>query len=398
MADLPEYTEIHPALADHPLFSGSSSVGMISGENPRWLNKLPYKQQENIQKWGHQMLSQDLKNMGLRHEETEGRYGSPEKSYIVYNPTKEQMIALGNKYGQDSILHVPNGHKSAKIHYTDLAQDEVGNLLKGYSRPSTGSYAFSNTEQPEDYYTKLPGKGYMRLNFDWDKPPTKDNGDITKKEVIEGLLGVLKKVAGPSVFTSWIGNNTGNPSLHNKRVSIVTNTNEKERVEGLNHINSKAISRVRDGDKKEFLLHREMGQEEGEKYLQGDRYNNQQDKRIIGNKEFTPYTSWSLKPISSSKVPKSPAYHLISAWVPEESIAAYVPSLVALVGNKLKNKIHKYTRADQEVVVHPGNFSVLHHTSSVSPMHDGTRINHNKEVDAKVGGHLFDNYNEKFGL
>lgn len=67
MDNMPEFTETTPHLADHPLFSGSQSVGMISGESPRWLHKLPISQQEKIKTVGHQMLGHDLQRMGLRH-------------------------------------------------------------------------------------------------------------------------------------------------------------------------------------------------------------------------------------------------------------------------------------------------------------------------------------------
>jgi hypothetical protein len=172
--DLPEYTDPIPHVADHPIFSGAQPVSMISGDAPKWIQKLPLNQQEQVQKYGHQLLGQDLKRMGLRHEATRGRYGSPEKSYIVYGGTKNQMLSLANKFGQDSFLHMSNGHKTAKIHYSDLAQDEQGQSLKGMHRPTTGTYAFHSSNQPDDYYTHLPGKGYLRLNFDFDKPPQQD--------------------------------------------------------------------------------------------------------------------------------------------------------------------------------------------------------------------------------
>jgi hypothetical protein len=190
--DLPEYQETVPHLADHPLFNGSQSVGMISGESPKWISKLPLSQQEPIKNYGHQMLGKDLQHMGLRHEATEGSYGSPEKSYIVYGASKDQLHNLANKYGQDSYIHAANGHKSAKMHYSDLAQDEAGNSLRGFHVPSKGSYAFHPTEKPDDYYTKLPGKGYMRLNLDFEHPPVSD-GPVTKSELKQKLLIALKK-------------------------------------------------------------------------------------------------------------------------------------------------------------------------------------------------------------
>jgi hypothetical protein len=195
MANFPEYTEAQPGLQDHPLFNGSQSVSMISGQAPKWINKLSLSQQDHVSRFGHHALGRDLKNMGLRHEETEGSYGTPEKSYIVYGASKGQMHNLANKYGQDSYLHIPSGHKSAKLHFSDLAEDEQGNSLKNHYVPSTGSYAFHPDQKPEDYYTKLPNKGYMRLNLDFEHPPVnaEPSKEITKSELRTSLAIALKK-------------------------------------------------------------------------------------------------------------------------------------------------------------------------------------------------------------
>jgi hypothetical protein len=198
MTNFPEFTEVHPELKDHPLFSGSQSVGMISGESPRWLHKLPLSQQDQVQRFGHQMLGNDLKNMGLRAESTEGSYGGPEKSYIVYGATHGQLNHLAGKYGQDSVLYAPSGHKSAKIQYSDISEDEQGKSLKGHYRPSLGTYNYHPTDPPEDFFSKIPNKGYVRLNFDWDKPAisSEPSKEITKAELRQGLLVALKKAIG----------------------------------------------------------------------------------------------------------------------------------------------------------------------------------------------------------
>src|ERR1035437_3459426 len=192
--EFPEHTEALPELQKHPIFSGSQSVGMISGENPKWLHKLPYQRQDSIKRFGHQMLHRDLEHMGLRHEATDGKYETPERSYIVYGASKQQMVDLGSKYGQDSVVHIASGHKSAKIHYTDLAQDDQGASLKGHYRPTTGSYAYHATEQPDDFFSRIPNHGYIRLNFDWSKPPISSEPakDIAKAELKTGLLKALK--------------------------------------------------------------------------------------------------------------------------------------------------------------------------------------------------------------
>lgn len=134
---------------DHPLFNGKTTVGMISGEAPRF----------PAQAAGHEALGNQLKQMGLRADSRDGCYGGPEKSWMVYGPTREQMYTLGKQFGQESVVFSQAGKH--ELMYTN--------------GPNTGRYHPSLdhdwfTQAPEDYYTHMPELGgYLRLNFDWDQ-------------------------------------------------------------------------------------------------------------------------------------------------------------------------------------------------------------------------------------
>ena len=111
---------------------------------------------------GQDALKQDLDAAGLKYEETEGRYGDPERSLIIHGPTREQMYALGKKYGQESVIHSENGKH--QLLYTNGPNE-------GQHHPSLGTYDYfdANQEPPEDYYTKLPNQGAFRLHFDFNR-------------------------------------------------------------------------------------------------------------------------------------------------------------------------------------------------------------------------------------
>lgn len=133
---------------EHPLFSGKSSVGMISGENPRW----------PAQASGHEAMGEAIKNLGLKGEPQLGRYGSPEKSWMVYGPTREQMFKLGRLFGQDSVVYSNSGQH-------ELLYTNGPNI--GRFHPGVGHEWF--TDEPEDFYTHMPKYGgFLRLKFDWD--------------------------------------------------------------------------------------------------------------------------------------------------------------------------------------------------------------------------------------
>lgn len=168
----------------HPIMSGT--YGMISGEAPRFA----------AQHQGHDTMKAHLNSMGLRHEETHGSYGGPEKSFIVYNPTREQMYHLGKKFGQEAVIHGQGGKH--EMLYTNGPNE-------GKYHPSLGKFGFWEKEPPEDYWTHIPGHGHLRLYFDenklLDSPVRHDAtlatgiGNVTQKDEVPwaDFLGALHK-------------------------------------------------------------------------------------------------------------------------------------------------------------------------------------------------------------
>lgn len=147
-----------PELMDHPLFSGANSVGMMTADAP----KFPASE-----KGGELGLKQHLTNLGLKHESTHGSYGGPENSFIIHNPTREQMHHLAHAFGQEAYIYSQNGkHELGYSHGPN----------QGKFHPALPMVTHSN-EQPDDYFTHLPGKGYIGLHFNMDQlhdSPVKD--------------------------------------------------------------------------------------------------------------------------------------------------------------------------------------------------------------------------------
>lgn len=154
------HTGTPPALAEHPLFHPAMTSGLISGEAPRAASA----------PGGHDALVRDLTSMGLRHEETQGFYGGPERSVIVHGPTQQQMYDLGKKYGQESVVWGQGGKH--RLLYTTGENAGQYHPAKNVVRHSP--------EPPNDYYTTLPGMGHVTLYFDFDKKLPA--GELTKAE------------------------------------------------------------------------------------------------------------------------------------------------------------------------------------------------------------------------
>lgn len=150
----------------HPLFAGAR-FGILSADAPKFTPTLE----------GHEHLLRVLKDMGLDHVQTHGRYdGKPERSVIVKNPSREQMQSLGRTFGQESVVYSEGrDHKLLFVNGPDSGKT-VGTKLDGdpidfFSEP------------PKDNYTHLPGHGYFRINFDFGQSP--ESGAV--QPMVKGL-------------------------------------------------------------------------------------------------------------------------------------------------------------------------------------------------------------------
>jgi hypothetical protein len=161
-------------------------VGMMSGENPRFPTQAL---------GGHEELKRDLDAMGVQHEETQGHYGVPERSVLIYGLPRENLYALGQKYGQEAVIHNEGGKR--EFIYTN--GPNAGKMHSGL--PSFEHWP-EGSEPPEDYYTKLPGNGYVRLHFDFDHvdqapvmPNAPQPAPLSPPQGAEGTPGVPHHVA-----------------------------------------------------------------------------------------------------------------------------------------------------------------------------------------------------------
>ena len=108
------------------------------------------KQSEEQNAAANALLRQDLDDIGLEYTEAVGKYGDTQSSFIVVGIPERVAQALGNKYGQESIL------TRKGLIYQD-----------GSITPATGVEVFDTA--PEDFYTEVPGTGaFFSVALDFD--------------------------------------------------------------------------------------------------------------------------------------------------------------------------------------------------------------------------------------
>ncbi len=146
---------LYPAHAQqHPAINGGN-VAILSADNPRFPAELQ----------GEDALKQELDRLGLDYEPTKGKYGSPERSYIVMNPELPTILDLARRLGQESIAYSENGRH--QLHF-------VNGTNAGMATNPAEKHQFVEQE-PQDNYTAVPSPtgdpwGYFTWNIDMDSP------------------------------------------------------------------------------------------------------------------------------------------------------------------------------------------------------------------------------------
>jgi hypothetical protein len=137
-------------------------VGFISGgRNPN--DPADSKLTDEQIKQRDERLRKELERRGFRFTRVKGKYGDEEESFMVMVPEvkREELIALGTKYKQDSVIFVNKG-KNELIYTTGKNE--------GKHHPGSGFKMVD--EEAEDFYTEVgTPEGTMRfsLNFDFGK-------------------------------------------------------------------------------------------------------------------------------------------------------------------------------------------------------------------------------------
>lgn len=75
------------------------TVGMMTAENPQ---AQPLSEEENEKL--NKQLEQDLRDRNLGFKKIQGKFGNYENSYLIPNITRDEIIELGRKFDQESVI------------------------------------------------------------------------------------------------------------------------------------------------------------------------------------------------------------------------------------------------------------------------------------------------------
>lgn len=131
------------------------TIGIISAQNP-----MGQKASKEYNDSSHEDLLRNLKIGHYQYFVTDGKYGDPETSVMVYNISLEEMINLCYRYNQESMIFIDmTDGNEVSCQYWEGA-DKTSKLEKARE-----VHKFINAENDDDFYTKVGREFKFRIPF-----------------------------------------------------------------------------------------------------------------------------------------------------------------------------------------------------------------------------------------
>ena len=181
-------------LSDTTSKGGVQRLGIMTAENPRGMET---DQQMNVDLMKD--FSGFLDKKGMQYVAIGGKYGNPENSYIIINPTMLDMVEFGKMFGQASVIYAQKMRRitmddSPAIHFRfDYIQTEPDGLDKPQFDPQE-YYVVESQDlivetEADDFYSELGDKRFTIPFFVKREMP--DERYVTATDV-EGEVDALK--------------------------------------------------------------------------------------------------------------------------------------------------------------------------------------------------------------
>lgn len=126
-----------------------SSIGIVTAENP-FAKELPPEENKKRNK----MLAQALRQAGYGFYQIQGKYGNVEKPLVIPNISKDDLLFLGKKFEQESVIFVErqeDGQMKAELLYTDGS----GNATE------PRSVVLPVAQDQDDFYSIYKGRKFV---------------------------------------------------------------------------------------------------------------------------------------------------------------------------------------------------------------------------------------------
>lgn len=129
------------------------SIGIITAENPVGVAR-PSK--ENKQR--NESLAHDLRELGYGFYQIGGKYGNVEKPYVIPNVKAGDIVGLGQKYQQASIIYVEKQEDGLLARLIATSGKGIPEVVSRVILPSV--------QNVDDFYSFYKGRNFVIPFFD----------------------------------------------------------------------------------------------------------------------------------------------------------------------------------------------------------------------------------------
>jgi len=129
------------------------AIGILSAENP---HGRALSDSENRQRTAE--LRKVLKEGRLGYRPVKGRYGNLENSFIVNNISRDDVMALGKRFKQDSVVW---GQRVEEGDYYGMDFELIGTDLHNWNEVMGTSRVMIGRENAADFYTEYKGRRFI---------------------------------------------------------------------------------------------------------------------------------------------------------------------------------------------------------------------------------------------
>lgn len=138
-----------------------NTIGFITAENPNGKQQtLSFNKNANLE------LEKELRLMNLGYHKIKGNYGMVEHSYAIPNIKKNELLELGRKYNQETVIFGEKHYNQKnEISYVGMDFNLIYTDYRFGKIESTRSI-FMNNNQMNDFYSEIHGRKFYIPFFD----------------------------------------------------------------------------------------------------------------------------------------------------------------------------------------------------------------------------------------
>jgi hypothetical protein len=162
--------------------SSIHTVGILSAENPHGKKASDSENKKNTVS-----LKRYLTQARYGYRLVKGKYGSDENSIVINNISREDLLELGSRFEQDSVVF--GKRVESKDGYYGMDFEMVGTDTHNFNEEMGTSRVMINRSNAEDFYTEYQGRKFVIPFFGtedlsselgaWDEVTSNDYSDTS---------------------------------------------------------------------------------------------------------------------------------------------------------------------------------------------------------------------------